>query len=354
MEKKISKWYQSCGIYLASSKQYEQRIQGVRNFIKQKLGVPVCCELVKCFMGIEYDIEKLSEFVKTFNEIDISFSEENRTEIPLLAGICIYNYIMEQDDENMGVMVLLAYERDAHPYLMEIFELIMQTLENSRMKLREVSEIRSITIPSLKEMTEDEKVDWGEGVNYVTSALTNQIKSMRMLRSNVVSLNKQLRNKNEEANLLWWLVAGWSEIYGCSLEKLSDKKAAVVVPLEVMYNVEIVPGPIAVKKIIQKALSGQKLLNEYFVKDYIEEIGEEVLINWKEKEYDVSQCIGFTPILELLQYRSRFSKKEDIQIVYKLFEEKYEASYLSEKVRVIDFAYQLYLEYELLRLLNGG
>ena len=351
MEQNIAKWYQSCEIYLATPEQYEQRIEGVKKFTSIDLQTTVCCELVKSFMGMNYDIKKLSEFVKVFNEIDISFSEECTKEIPLLAGICILDYISEETGEELGVMISLAHERGGSPYVKEIYELIMQIFENSRIKAREVSECSEVKIGALKKITEDEKAEWAEGVNYVTTALTEQNKHLKAINMNINLLKEQLMNKKEETNLLWWLIADWSEIYECSFQKLCDKQAAVVAPLEVIECVEILPGPISVKKIIQKALSGKNTENEYCVKDYIEAIGTEVLNAWDGKNYDLSLCVGFTPVLELLQGRIRFPKDDDLQTVYKLFEENYDITFLSKKVSVIDFAYQLYLEFELINLL---
>lgn len=351
MEQNIAKWYRSCGVYLATPEQYEQRIEGVKNFTSKRSETPVYCELVKCFMGMNYDIKKLSEFIRVFNEVDISFSEECTQEIPLLAGLCIYNYISDGAGEELEVMIALASERGAHPYVKEIYELIMQMLENSRIETRVVSEGTDVKLSAFKKISEEEKADWEQGVNYVTTILAEHFKYIKAINLNTCLLNEQLKKKSEEANLLWWLIADWSEFYNCSFEKLSDKQAAVVAPLEVMQCVEYLPGPIAVKKIIQKALQGRRLENEYSVKEYIEAIGIEVLNTWDGRDYDLSLCVGFTPILELLQYRNRFPKEDDIQMVYKLFEEKYDIAFLNKKVSAIDFANQLYLECELMNLL---
>lgn len=351
MEQNIAKWYQGSGVYGIESEQYVKRIESVKKFTSIECEASVYCELVKCFMGMNYNIKKLSEFIQVFNETDISFSEECTKEIPLLAGMCILDYIQEGYGEELGVMMVLAYERGEHPYVKEIYELIMQMIENSRIEKRKVSEGTDIKIGTFKKISEEEKADWTEGVNYVTAMLAEYAKHIKAINSNYNLLKEQLKKKSEDSNLLWWLIADWSELYDCSFDKLSDKQAAVVVPLEVMQYVEFLPGPIAVKKIIQKALSGKKLENEYFVKDYIEEIGIELFETWDVKDYDLSLCVGFTPILELLQYRSRFPKEGDIQTVCKLFEEKYDIAFLNKKVSVLNFANQLYLEYELIKLL---
>lgn len=351
MEQNIAKWYQSCGVCLATSEQYEQRIESIKNFTSKRSEIPVYSELVKCFMGMHYDIQKLSEFISIFNEMDISFSEECKMEIPLLAGLCIFDFINNGNGEELGVMISLAYERGEQPYVKEIYELIMQILDNSRIGVREVSEGTEVKIATLKKISEEEKADWADGVNYVTAILAEHFKYMKAMNSNMNLLKEQLRKKTEESNLLWWLIANWSEFYNCSYGELSDKQSAVVVPLEVMQCVEFLPGPIAVKKIIQKALSGKNLINEYSVKDYIEATGTEVFNSCDVMDYDLSLCVGFTPILELLQYRSRFSKADDIQTVYRLFEENYDVTFLDKKINVLNFANQLYLECELVNLL---
>lgn len=351
MEQDIARWYQSSGIFLATPEQYKQRVESIGRFTKEEFDISVYCELIKSFMGWDYDVEKLSDFVSIFNESDISFSKESRQEIPLLAGICILKDVAMRQYDELGVMISLAHERGGEPCQQEIYEQIMNAFEGDRIEARDVSACKSIKIASVKKMTDEEQSEWAEGAKYLSNSLTEQNKYLKALNSNILSLQDQLRNKNEEAELLWWLVADWSEIYDCSLKELEDKKAAAAVPFEVMSCVKTVPGPIAVKKILQKALSGHNTASTYSVREFVETAGEELLKCWDDGECDLSLCAGFTPIMELLQGRSRFRKKEDLQTVYRLFEEKYDTAFLDRKMSAIDFAWQLYLECELMRLL---
>lgn len=351
MEQEIAKWYHSCGIYLATPKQYKQRIDGMEKFLKKKFDIFVFGELVKSFMGQDYDIDKIADFVSIFNESDISFSKANRQEISLLAGICICAWPDMYQRDALGAMVFLAHERGGKPCQQEIYEAILNIYENDRIGKRAVSECRSIRIGSVKKMTDEEQSEWAEGAKYVSDSLTEQNRCLKAIYSNMLSLQDQILDRNEEAELLWWLVADWSEIYDCSLKELEDKKAAAAVPLEVMHCVKTVPGPIAVKKILQKALSGHNLVNAYSVSEIVEAAGEELLKYLESEEYDLSSCSGFTPILELLQGRGRFRQKDDWQTVCRLFEEKYEMSFLDRKLSIIDFAWELYLECELMELL---
>lgn len=351
MEQDIARWYQSSGIFLPMPEQYKQRIDGVAMFTKEDFKPSVYFELVKSFMGQDYDIEEISDFVSIFNEFDISFSNECRQEISLLAGICILKCVAMYQLDILGVMISLAHERGGKPCQQEIYERIMNVFEDNRIEARDVSECKSIKIGSVKKMTDEEQSEWTEGVKYVSNSLTEQNKYLKAINSNILSLQSQIRNKNEEVDLLWWLVADWSEIYNCSLKELEDKKAAAAVPFEVMQCVKTVPGPIAVKKILQKALSGHNLANTYSVREIVEAAGEELLKYLEGDEYDPSSCSGFTPILELLQGRVRFCQKDDWQTVYRLFEEKYEMSFLDRKLSIIDFAWELYLECELMELL---
>ena len=68
-------------------------------------------------------------------------------------------------------------------------------------------------------------------------------------------------------------------------------------------------------------------------------------------DYDLSDCVGFVPILELLQLRKQLPGKEELPAVYKLFGRNYDLSYLERKISVFDFACQLFYECELLELL---
>lgn len=351
MERYISKWYQSCEIRELSQEQYLQRLEGIKEFGESKPNISICNELVKGFMGMEYAKESIADFIKVFNEKDISFSEENNREIPLLAGMFLLYYV-KNGRQDLAVMLLLLYRRGCKPYQKEIYEQIIAVYENKCMEIREESEVEDVKIASLKKISDEEKEDWSAGADFLQARLTEQLRYIRGINANFGVLKKQLEYKREESNLLWWMVAEWSDIYDCSFEHIDDKLLALVIPFEVMSCVSQVPGPIAVKKIIKKALSGKEINKTYAVKDYISVADEKILSCCKDKNYDLSKYTGFVPVLELLQRREEFPKQEDLPMVYKIFEKKYDSAFLNQEITVGEFACQLYYECELMELVG--
>ena len=66
MERNISKWYQSCEIRELSQEQYLQRLEGIKEFSESKPGISICNELVKGFMGVNYNKENIRATVSQF------------------------------------------------------------------------------------------------------------------------------------------------------------------------------------------------------------------------------------------------------------------------------------------------
>ncbi len=350
MERSISKWYQGCGILGLSQEQYRQRLEGIEEFVKNGPDTSVCGELAKSFMGMQYDIGKLSGFINIFNEGDITFSEGNTREISLLAGMFLFAYVQEGYYE-LSVMLLLLDIRGCKPCQKELFERIMAVYIKRSMEIRETPKLENVKPAAFKKISEGEKEDWGTGVDYVSARLAEQYRYIKAMNTNFNVLKEQLKNRKEESDLLWWMVAGWSDIYDCSFEAIGDKQAALAAPIEVMKYVSWVPSPIATQKIIKKALSGKDLEKKYTVKDYISAADEKIFLDFWYMDYDLSDCVGFVPILELLQLRKQLPGQEELPAVYKLFGRNYDLSYLERKISVFDFACQLFYECELLELL---
>lgn len=217
--------------------------------------------------------------------------------------------------------------------------------------MRKTPKLENVKLTAFKKISEGEKEDWGTGADYVSARLAEQYRYIKAINANFNTLKEQLEYKQEESDLLWWMVAGWSDIYNCSFEELGDKRAALAAPFEVMDCVSWVPSPIAAEKIIKKALSGKGLEKKYAVKDYIVAADENIFIKCVYVDYDLSDGVGFVPILKLLQLRERLPGQEELPAVYKLFGKKYDSTFLERKISVFDFACQLFYECELLELL---
>ncbi len=351
IRKNISKWYQGCGILGLSQEQYQQRLEGIAEFAKRETDISVCGELAKSFMGMQYDIGKLSGFINIFNEGDITFSEENTREISLLAGVFLFVYVRVGYVE-LAVMLLLLDIRGCKPCQREIFERIMAVYSKRSTEMRKAPKWENVKLAAFKKISEGEKEYWGTGADYVSARLAEQYQYIKAINANFNVLKEQLEYKQEESDLLWWMVAGWSDIYNCSFEALGDKQAALAAPFEIMDCVSWVPSPIATEKIIKKALSGKGLEKKYAVKDYISAADEKIFSKCEYIDYDFSDCVGFVPILELLQLREQLPGQDELPTVYKLFGKKYDAGFLDCKLSVFEFASQLFYECELMELIK--
>ena len=100
MKQLFSESYSRVGLGI-SPEQLERRWQGIEQYIeKEDLDV---FELVKMYYGLKNNEEFVQEFVKVFNDLDISFTKNNRRELSLLSGIILAE-LMENKDYQLNTI----------------------------------------------------------------------------------------------------------------------------------------------------------------------------------------------------------------------------------------------------------
>lgn len=67
------------------------------------------------------------------------------------------------------------------------------------------------------------------------------------------AIEKFTRAQDEELQLLWWLVGGYSEEYDCAFESVPAESQPFVLAYELSNHTEILPGPPSIKALLMKA-----------------------------------------------------------------------------------------------------
>lgn len=241
-----------------SPEQLELRWQGIEQYReKEELDV---FELVKLYYGLKNDEEFLQEFVKIFNDLDISFTQNNKRELGLLSGI-ILAILMENKDYQLKVIFsticLSRYNLDV--VLPEIIEKAIKRFGSLAAKSREENHVYK-NVPTkpftdcAKALKENPSMDETQ-IQNLEAVYRSIASSITALVSNQREMRTELELYREESSILSWICGEWSNDLNIQLsKKRTQKSMALVLAKELADLVSVLPGPYASKAFIKKML----------------------------------------------------------------------------------------------------
>lgn len=204
-------------------------------------------------------------------------------------------------------------------------------------------------------LSDEDKKDWESCSSIeIWSIVSDFQKYHANTKNSILELNRELDIQREESNVLWWLVAEWSEIYEKKISALNNLQAAIVVPLELIDCISFVPGPIAIFSVMKKALclSTEEIEEKYSLKEFIISI-EDKIFPYIEKYEDIL-VRTFTPILNALRVRKKYyGNGTDVSLWIQVYESDFKVKADEKMYSVYEFARCLFLECELIQLLKG-
>lgn len=241
-----------------SPEQLEQRWQGVEQYSeKEDLDV---FELVKLYYGLKNDEEFLREFVKFFNDLDISFTQNNKRELCILSGI-ILAILMENEDYQLkvifSIICLSRYNIDVA--LPEIIEKAIKCFGSLSAKSREATHVyKSVSTKTFtdcaKSLKENPSMNETQ-IQNLESAYRSIASSISTLVSNQREMRMELELYREESSILSWICGEWSNGLNIQLsKKRTQKSMALVLAKELADLVLVLPGPYASKAFLKKML----------------------------------------------------------------------------------------------------
>mgnify|MGYP003184982336 CR=1 FL=1 len=301
MKQLFSESYSRVGLGI-SPEQLERRWQGIEQYIeKEDLDV---FELVKMYYGLKNNEEFVQEFVKVFNDLDISFTKNNRRELSLLSGIILAE-LMENKDYQLNtifsIVCLSKYNIDV--VLPEIIEKAIGCFGSLSAKSREAAHVYK-NVPTkpftdcAKSLKENPSMDETQ-IQNLEAAYRSIASSITALVSNQREMGKELELYREESSILSWICGEWSNDLDIQLsKKRTQKSVAFVLAKELADLVRVLPGPYASKSFIKKMLDlckGDKAT--YSLAELVDSLDN----NSKQRIIDSYDCIDsaevITPIL---------------------------------------------------------
>lgn len=220
----------------------------VNSLVTEGLDTDQSDSLCQYVFGVLTDYSKLAWFQTAFKSEDVTFSmveETNRLELNCLASVVLLLTleVKNEDAADLGNLFLCIEangfrKRDIFP---DLSSLAVEAIQNFVEKGRERPTVGRIpqgfTTANVKKLTEtldDTNVVTTNTVMKNLAALT--VKSIKEIttscNSSLSSLEGYIEIKDEEINILWWIINRYSELLDKPIDDVSDIEKSTVAGIE--------------------------------------------------------------------------------------------------------------------------
>ncbi|SHI10371.1 hypothetical protein SAMN02745823_02439 [Sporobacter termitidis DSM 10068] len=299
----------------ANREQLEMRWKGIEQYCGRKEFK--ICELVKMFYLLTVNDDFFQDFISVFNEIDISFSRNNKKELSVLAGNILV-HLMEHADFKLDIIFtiicLSKYNIDVLiPQVIEkaytIFGYLSAETREREMACKIIStkslKEYALKLKDLAEMGTEEITGLATTINTIASSIS-------MLMQNQSETKKAIEVYHEDSNILAWLFGNWSNDLGIALtKKIAQKDVALILAKELADLVSVMPGPYPIVSFLNKMLDLCKSdTKNYSLVEMVDAIDGDMKQSIIEKYNCTSETPENTPILFSIKSARDVNKPE--------------------------------------------
>ncbi len=308
----LRKCYKEVGIEGANTSLFQKRETSINKvFIKKLLEEQEYYVITRWLL--KEDTAKTEDCLvrieAIFCEEDIDFTKEDEKEFRLLCEILVYDYSKRKGVLEFALMILCGVNIGKKLSSNIIYENLKKLVDEERLSSRNneeskgkypVSAMNKLQ-KSIKEakdiLAEDESFEYSsELLDLLVNEVNILTKQNKYLYQKNMELQELVTKQREEADILWWMMNGWSELYEKPFNKLNDKEIAIAVPTELYNHSQYILFPYAENKIIRNFLEKcEKPEQKFSVSEYLREIDDELLnrlkCEFKTEEIEKVQCI---------------------------------------------------------------
>lgn len=221
----------------------------------------------------------VSEIISIASKKDISFpARKNTLELSILAGSTIVDILESEMSKRADILAVscLTYKccdsRKLEP-LSDLDVCAQNYIKNRSVSLRQKIEIQKISYSSWKIDDEIEGIQTAIAANVLSGIeepITLLSEKMLMLLKGLgkdvnrgfKAFNGVIDQKQEEADILWWLFPGFSTDLDRPYNELKSCEAALVIARELAERIKILPGPLSAKAFIGKMMNHTQQTDE--------------------------------------------------------------------------------------------
>ena len=330
----------------APREQLELRWQGIEEYCKKESFD--IYQLVRLYYGLKTADEFYQEFISIFNDLDISFIDENKRELSVLSGNILINLMKSSDLKNFIILSIICLSKyDIDVVLPEIIEKAYNCFCEISVKNREREYIyKSVNTKVFEDYANEFKSNPTANVVHFQKleSLCNVIASnMSLMVENQNEMQNEMQLYREDSNILSWLCGEWSDELDIQLTKKTyQKSVALLLAKELVDLVTVLPGPYAAKSFLKKMLDLCKLdTNTYTIVEMIDAIDNDR----KRKFINSYSCIAGNPENTPILYSLKSALDTNTSEVWKHVVSNHMGVDICEvKNSILDWAELMYFE----------
>jgi hypothetical protein len=267
----------------------ELRWQGTEATIKE-LDFPLALELVRLVFGRHFfSTESLDKFRQNFKSVDPTFrTSGNDQELQVLAGCVLAIVCSDEAIEDNGVPLSIITASACGRRMPEV-EINLVGMATERVRKDGINARSRSSIPGIRifnsqknfesALTEFES-NQGQGVPAAVNALKKIVSAVEGLSSSVqnevkksVALIQELvRIQDEELQMLWWMVGGWSGMWNSPFADIESKARPILLAKEAAGLTEFLSEPPSLKSVFYRV--GIDASNRITIPDAVNACGE--------------------------------------------------------------------------------
>lgn len=350
MKDLLRKCYQEAGITNANATLYENRSTAIQQILDNKdfFEKENWILLTKWAIGAVKadDAEKLLiNLEEAFCQTDDGYTNENQKELHILVELLLFQYCKKSKNLLLASIVVCGYGVGWRITSGVLYGMFLTYTNEARLALRQQDQHKLTGMSALQTTKKQEAaVADKERIAQITNDLAKIEKQLRALTQKGQEVDLALSVQREESDILWWMLAEWSETCGRSYRDMNREEAALFSAYELSRNVSFSLGPYASKQILMKMISLGKTNGQ-------ETTSAAALINRLDNELPLSftecQITEIQPILSALDAKSKAIQKGKSSEWLSYYELNCEKDLDSLSLTAFDFGRQLYLEIEL-------
>lgn len=331
--------YKEAGIIGPNAVVFENRQNIIQDIIDNDyLDNEEYIELADWLMGIKQEPEELlvrleekfCENDTNFSINDSRFSGGENKEINILCGVMIYEYCVSDEEQYelpLRIICGINIKHRISSVIMEnkFIELVAQKRielrkENDFAKLQSMTGCEKIRKAMQEaESNEEEYTLIGDDIKSVLKEIESCEKNIRTMNKNQDIYNHNMNAKNEEMDVLWWMISEWSETYEELYKNLKSSEAAVTIPFELYNQLQFELYPYATEQIIYKLLATTSAdpTNEISLDDVITGIRkdkiESICAEFQDDEIDAK----VQPVLYAILTNLKVENQDEWRMMFK-------------------------------------
>lgn len=373
MKDLLRKCYQDAGIKGANAKRFEDRAAAIQQILDDKnfFSKEEWTLLTKWAIGaVENSVveEQMIDLEEAFCETDSEYSNENTKELHILIEMLLYQYCKETENLLLPSIIVcgygvgwklknsflykkfLAFTYEARLALRQLDQCMLTGTLNTRASLRMIKAQLEPVTNTDEDEEEEEEEDKTIDIDQLATNLEVAEKQIKELRRQSRVLAFTLTVQREESDILWWVLAEWSETSQKFYHSMSKEEAALLSAYELSNNVSFCLGPYASREILTKMIflgqTGEKECSSAV--DLIDQLDEKLPLSFENCSITELQ-----PLLSALDAKKNAAQKGKVDEWQRYYEMTCEKDLKELSLTAFDFGWQLYLEIELGRLLHA-